>query len=150
MHVIFGKKFRIGATVSFSMDDTTGPVDLHRSDHGSEVYPLGVAQLNGTLANSEKIEVSQITTALQLKFLSERVYGRKPRKGQVGVLKVTGGAFIKDHCCISDFYSSSTPIINLSYDEITEEDACRHMGSNWRNLVAATHNFTVWNDKRDA
>jgi len=139
-HVLFGEKFEVGSTLSYSIDQT-GPVDFHKSRHGSEVYRLGTAQLNGALGGGEKIEMSQITTALHLKFLSERVYGHKPKEGQVGALKVPGGAFIKDHCYVADFYRGTTPTITLSYDELTAEDARKHMGPSWKTLLAATHDF---------
>ena len=142
-HVLFGKKFEVGSTWSYSLDHT-GPVDFHESHHSSEVYRLGTAELTGDLGGGEQIEMSQITTALHLKFMSER-HGHKPADGQVGALKVPGGAFIKDHCYVADFYKGTTPKIKLSYDELTVEDACQHMGPNWKNQVAATHDFKVWN-----
>ena len=144
-HVVLGKTFEVGSTWSYSLDHT-GPVDFHESQHSSEVYRLGTAELIGTLGGGQKIVMSQITTALHLKYMSERRHGRKLKEGQVGVLKVPGGALIKDHCYIADFYRGTTPKIILSYDELTVEDARKHMGPNWKTLVAATHDFKVWND----
>lgn len=140
-HVLFGKAFEVGSTWSYSLDDKV-PCDFHKSHHGSEVYRLGTAHLTGDLGGGEKIEMSQITTALHLKFMASR----KPKEGQVGALYVPGGAFIKDNCCVADFYTGDDPQIILSYDEITVEDARKHMGLNWKALVAATHDFKVWGD----
>jgi len=148
MHVLYGHKFTIGSTWTYSLDDTDGPVGFCRSDHETEVFPLCTVQLSGDLGDHEKIEVSQVSTALHLKFLSNHVFGHKPSDKCVGALKVCGGAFIKDHCRIADFYGmSKNQKFLLSYDELTPAAARKHMGPNWKTMVNATHSFKVWSCK---
>ena len=151
-HVVFGHaELDVGSTWSYAVNEHGEPVDFRKGNHLTEVYRLATVELNGRFCKSNMtMEVSQLSTALHLKALSAIVFGEKPFSDAVGVLRVPGGgAFIKDHCRISEFYGVSAPDkFALKYDILTKADALKYIGSNWKNLVAATHDFKVWGGDR--
>ena len=150
-HVVFGHaELLVGSTWSYAVNEHGKPVDFWKCNHLTEAYRLATVELKGRFCKSNMtMEVSQLSTALHLKALSEIAFDIKAPDGEVGVLRIPGGgAFIKDHCRISDFYGASAPdTFPLSYDTLTEASALKCMGSNWRNLIATTHDFKVWKPK---
>ena len=151
-HVVFGHaELDVGSTWSYAVDEHGEPVGIRMSKHVTDVYPMTIVRLDGELTKRGMVmQVSQLSTALHLKALSAIVFGEKPFSDAVGVLRVPGGgAFIKDHCRISEFYGVSAPDkFALKYDILTKADALKYIGSNWKNLVAATHDFKVWGGDR--